>query len=197
MPDLSSDELVVGANGAVLLAEVGATLPTDIGSGTTLQDVIDDLEALDFVHLGFNDEDGATFTDAKTIENKKAWQQFYPVRKIVTDRDAMAKFALLQWNRDTISFAFGGGTFTATANGTKYAPPAPEDIDERIMVVAWADGDKLYMVVLPKVVCEENVETQLQRTELAKFPITVGVLGVDNEDPWYFLTNDPAWEPSS
>lgn len=181
---LDAAELTVGANGSINIASYGTTLPTDI----------DEALHADFLELGYVTEDGVTFKDGKTIEGKKAWQSFYDVRKIVTARDAMVKFTLEQWNRFTVILAFGGGAVTDTANGVKYEPPNPEDIDERSAVIAWTDGDKDYRIVIPKCIVADDVETNLKRTDLALLPITLGVIGVDGFKPWTFLTNDPNWE---
>ena len=109
-------EVVVGANGDVYVAPVGTSLPLDVD---------DPLNAAFSEALGFTSEDGVTATDGKTTENIGAWQSFYPLRTLVTERNFTVAFVLRQWNQDTVSLAFGGGTFTAVGSHTTYTPPDP------------------------------------------------------------------------
>lgn len=179
------DQIVVGANGKLWTAPVGTAAPADE----------DAAPGAGWVELGFASEDGATLTDSRTLEPIPVWQLFYPARRIVTERDFSVAFVLRQWSADTVSLAFGGGTITEPSPGHfKYAPPSPEDIDERALMVDWQDGAKHYRLVLPRGVVTENVETNLVRTGAADLPITFGIIGSETGDPWYLLTDDPAFE---
>lgn len=174
-----SGDIVVAGNGQVHVAVVGSTAPTDADSALSAA----------WTHLGLISEDGATFTDSKDIENIGAWQSFYPVRRIVTGRDAMVSFVLRQWNEQTVPFALGGGTITGTTDFT-YTPPEPEDIDERAMCVTWQDGDRDFRLYIPKGMVTENVETNLTRTSAADLPITFGATPESGNDPYLLFTND-------
>ena len=134
-------------------------------------------------------------TDGKTIVDVAAWQSFYAVREIISAREFSRAFVLRQWDRYTIGLAFGGGTFTDQGGGlTKYEPPDPSTLDERACIVDWQDGMKDYRLVVPRCVVTENVETNLTRTAAADLPITLRVLApTAGADPWYCLTNDPAF----
>jgi hypothetical protein len=174
-------EVVVGQNGDVYVAPTGTTLPLDVD---------DPLDPAFSEALGFTSEDGVTATDGKTTENIMAWQSFYPLRVLVTERNFTAAFVLRQWNQDTVSLAFGGGTFTATGSFTKYTPPAPEVLDERVLVIDWQDGDDQYRLVVPRCIVTENVESNITRTAAADLPITMAVLApAEGDDPWFLLTN--------
>jgi hypothetical protein len=174
-------EVVVGANGDVFVAPIDTTLPADVD---------DPLDGAFSDALGFTSEDGVTATDGKTTVNIGAWQSFYPLRTIVTERNFTVAFVLRQWNQDTVSLAFGGGTFEATGSFTKYIPPDPSTIDERVLVVDWADGDDLYRLVVPRCVVSEDVASQVTRTNAADLPITMTVLApAEGDDPWFLMTN--------
>jgi hypothetical protein len=124
-----------------------------------------------------------------------AWQEFYPARKLISAREGMVSFNLLQWNRYTVQLAFGGGTVTEGTSGEyTYSPPSPETIDYRSVVIEWQDGAKDYRLVIPKAMVTENVETNLVRTEAAVLPITLSIVGVSGNDPWYLLTDDPSFD---
>jgi len=174
-------EVVVGANGDVYVAPVGTNLPLDVD---------DALDPAFSEALGFTSEDGVTATDGKTTENIGAWQSFYPLRTLVTERNFTVAFVLRQWNQDTVSLAFGGGTFTATGSHTTYTPPDPAYIDERVLIVDWEDGDDQFRLVVPRTIVSEDVETQITRTAAADLSITMTVLApAEGNEPWLFMTN--------
>jgi len=183
-----STEVVVGANGRIFVGPTTATAPTDI-------DDIDTLDAL-FVEVGFVSEAGAKITDSKTVVNIEAWQSFYPIRRIVTAREFMVDFAMRQWNGDNVEFAFGGGSIVTTANGFEYTPPDPEVIDERSLILWWADGTKTYLLYVPRGMATANTEATLSRAAAADLAVTFSALS-DGTDPAYLLfTDDPAFSSS-
>lgn len=184
MANESSEQVLIGANGQVYVAETTADAPTG------------PLQALDtdFVELGYVSEEGATITDAKTLTNIGAWQSFYPVRRVIADRDFTVRFALRQWNADTLAFALGGGTWdNASGSGQMFTPPSPDDIDERSIVIDWQDGSKHYRLYCPKGLVTENVETTLSRTAAADLPITFGATPATGSSPYFIFTDDSAF----
>lgn len=186
MAGKDTDEIVVGANGTVRVAPVGTAVPAD-------QDAA---PAGAWVDLGYLNEDGVTFRDAKTLETISVWQLFHPARRIVTGRETAVDFVLRQWGADQVPFAFGGGVVSepVPASGNfKFTPPAPETIDERALMVDWHDGTKDYRLVIARGMVTDAVETNLVRSSAADLPISFGVNGSDAGDPWFLLTNDPAF----
>jgi hypothetical protein len=180
-----TDEIVIGADGNVMVADVGTAAPTTptgaYGAG--------------WEDLGLASEDGVTITDSKTMFEVPVWQLFYPGRRGIEGRDFQASFVLRQWNPATFEFAFGGATVTALTGGagSKLSPPSPEVVDERALGIDWRDGDKDYRLILPKGMVSEDVETQLARGTAADLPITFGIIGQAGVDPWTGYTNDPAF----
>lgn len=180
-----ADQILVALNAAVHVAPVGTTLPTDSDSALNAA----------FIDLGYTTQDGLKFSDQKSIEDIRAHQEFYPVRRIVTERASTVTFELEQWNGDTVRLAFGGGTVTEPTSGEyKYVPPSPETVDERSLVLEWQDGTREYRLVVPRGMVTETVETNLTRTGHAGLPITFSVLGETGVDPWQIYTNDAEWE---
>lgn len=180
------DEVVVAAEGDLYVAPVGTAAPATIlvaPSATWLK-------------LGYTTTDGVTFLDGKTLEPIRAWQEFYPIRNIVTEKVASLAFVLMQWNKDTVPLAFGGGAVVEDAPGAfSYEPPAPSVMDERAAILEWQDGAKDYRLIVARVMVSENVETNLVRTAEAGLPITLSVLGETGVAPWLLQTNDPAFDP--
>jgi hypothetical protein len=183
------DEIVVGANGSLWVAPVGTAAPADEVA----------VPGAGWVDLGYASEDGVTITDSKTLEKIPVWQLFYAARRIVTERDLALGFVLRQWNAANLKLAFGGGEVTepvADSGSFKYTPPSPETIDERSLMLDWVDGTKHYRLVVVRGMVTDNVETNLVRTAAADLPITFGLNGDDAGDPWYLLTDDPAFAPA-
>lgn len=179
----TTDDIVVGADGSILVGAVGATPPAGIA----------DPWGGDWLELGYADENGAKFTDGKTIVDILVWQLFYPARKIVTARDFTVEFALRQFDGPTVSLAFGGGAVTAITGGFRYTPPEPSFIDERALGLEWLDGDKVYRLVVPRGLVTSNVTAEVKRSAPTDLPITFGVIGSDSAEPWYFDTNDDSF----
>lgn len=180
------NELVVAGAGKVMVAPVGTVAPADPVAAWPAG----------WIDLGYTNDDGVTFTDARTIEEINVWQLFYPARLVVTARDARLGFALAQWNEETVRLAFGGGTITTTAGPPehyRYDPPAPESLDERAMGIEWVDGVKQYRLIVPRGVIADDVETNLTRSGMAELPVTFRAIGEAAVNPWYLRTNDTSW----
>lgn len=177
------DDIVVGADGSILVAPVGTEPPAGItdpwGDG--------------WVDLGYASDDGAKFTDSKTLTDIPVWQLFYPARKIISARDFNVDFALRQFDGETVKLGFGGGDIATIDGGFRYTPPSPSFIDERALGLEWLDGDKVFRLVLPKGLVTSNVETEVKRSAASDLPITFGVIGSDTDVPWYFDTNDESF----
>lgn len=180
-----ADSIVVAGNGGAYVAPVGTALPTDLA---TALDVA-------FIDLGYLNEDGATFSDDKTTDEIAVWQSFYSPRRIITERSANVSFTLRQYDVNTVPLAFGGGAITTTGVAPnivyRFDPPAPEDIDERALVLEWADGADQFRLLVPRVMVSEGVETNFTRTAASDLPITLAVLGTDGQKPWSLLSNAP------
>lgn len=188
MPGLDAGEIVVGANGRIMVAPLGTTLPADVAAAW----------GTGWVDLGYATEDGVTLNAGKEVNAIRGWQSFYALRNVVTSRSFRLSFTLQQWSAATVTFAFGGGDITedvAESGHFRYVPPAPEDLDERILGVEWADGDKNYRVIVARGMPAEAIETNLQRTANLALPIAFEAQAAD--PAWFMLTDDPAFAPAA
>lgn len=183
----NADEITVGANGRVKVADVGTAAAASISEALSAS----------WTELGYINEEGVTFLDGKTVEPIPVWQSFYPPRRIMTEKEASATFGLRQWNAANVQLAFGGGEVVEDAPGEyRYNPPAPGPIDERAMAIEWEDGDKKYRLIIPRGMVSDNVETNIVRTAASDLPIVFGVNGQEGVNPWYLQTDDPAFAPA-
>ncbi len=179
----NSSEILVGANGSVFVAPLGSTAPTDV---STALDVA-------FIDLGAVNEEGASLNNSVETSPIGIWQDFYPARTVVTGRGFSVSFALSQWNADTLKLAFGGGTVTDDLTVATYVPPSPEVLDERMLVLEWQDGTRIYRLVIPKGMVQEGVETSLTRSDNSELPITFAAASDGTNPVFSLLTNDAAF----
>lgn len=114
MAVMTNSQPIVGAYGDVYTADVGTAIPADIedpGSAWTL--------------LGMISEDGASWKPPEEeTSDIKIWQSPYPARVVTTGLTSSLSFALDGWDRETVPFALGGGTFEDIAA----VPPAPATV---------------------------------------------------------------------
>lgn len=180
-------EIVVGSDGKILTAPVGTAAPANASAAWPAG----------WVDLGYADEDGVTLRFGVDVESIKVWQQFFAVRRQVTDREATSAFNLAQWSAETVPFALGGADVTElTAGEYKIAAPTPQDLDERALGVEWVDGTKIYRFICPRGIVDDEVEVEINRSTPSLLPVGYSVLGPASGDAWYILTNDPALNPA-
>lgn len=175
-------ELVVASNGSIAVAPTSETLPTTVSGAL----------AAGFVDLGLVSEDGVSLSVASDVTEFRAWQSRQAVRRELNAQEIQASFALEQWNSGSIKLAFGGGAITEPSPGTfRYDFPTEDDaLDERAMVVDWADGDKSYRLVLSRGSVTDAVETSLARASLSMLPITFKALEPDGGGVAAYLLSD-------
>lgn len=173
---LNADELFIPGGGSVLIGDVGATAPDD--TTTAWGD--------DWTDLGYTSENGVTITPGMDITDVTAWQSRYPVRRIVTAETMEIAFELLQWNEDTISLAFGGGTWS----GGVYTPPAAGTLSEYALGIEGVDGDNIERWIITRAIVTNVGGIQLQRVGPAMLPITMSLLAVADESPFTVIRNE-------
>jgi hypothetical protein len=179
--------VVVALDGAISLAPAGTTLPTNLGALNSA-----------FYDLGYQSDDGVSFSVTPDVNEIRAWQSASAIRKIVTARDLGLGFTALQWNVATFAAAFGGGDWSEPSAGVfRYDPPADEDaLVDYAAVLDFEDGDKQYRLVVKEANITDTVEAALNRGSAAGLGMSLDAITPDGEDrSWYLLTNDPALEP--
>lgn len=188
MASRDPDEIVVAGTGDLWIAPVGTALPAT------------EVAALNGVYekLGYTTEDGVTFQSSVEVQEFMAWQSISAVRRSRTSREDTISCQLEQWNDSNFMFAWGGGEITEPTPGHfKFTPPLDDDaLEEKTLIVDFADGDKVYRWVVPRGTITEAVETVLSRSDMSVLPVGFKALQpADGSAPWQLLTNDPAFDP--
>ncbi|GAA4908040.1 hypothetical protein [Streptomonospora salina] len=182
---MASDQPIVGANGDIWFGPVGTAKPQ----------VTAEVPA-DLTKLGLVSEDGVTFGNSRDTTNIPVWQSFYPARRLTTEVENTMAFALATWSRDSVRFAFGGGTWSGDATaGFTYTPPEPGHEAEYAVLMRWLDGDFTGQLWFPRSTLSENEDLTIKKDEAALLGVTVAVLGQVGMPPWQFDSADARFAP--
>lgn len=185
---LNKSEILVPARAYVHFAPVGTAAPADA--------VIEPADP--WVLAGHTSPDSLSFNTEPEFQGVPSHQSDFDVRRFQTSDAASISVDLLQWNAANIKAVYGGGTITAVgATGNfKFVPPKLGVRDELSCLVTIVDGTKRYRWVYVATQQVEGVSNEMQKGQEARLPLRLAVLGDDLGEPWYFLTNDPAFDPA-
>lgn len=156
--------------------------------------------------VGLFTPDSLGFTTDPSFEQIRSHQSNYPTRTIQTEDAANASVDLQEWTADNFKSVFGGGDVVTVPAAV--GPPAipehfrfsPPQVGGRSSVAACIeiiDGTKHYRRVIPRCEQNEGVEQSFQRASESTLPLRLTVLGADIGDPFYDLTDDPAFDPAA
>lgn len=183
---LSSESIRIFGNGSVWVAPDGTAMPASLNAPLNAA----------FKDLGFATEDGVKFTDTKDLGVVRVWQSRYPAKRFINNRDAMIEFTLVEWEREQIILAFGGGTITEPVSDQfRYTPPAAEFIDYRAMVLKLQDDEGYnWQIGIPRGLVTSNTTSGFVSTGPALLPITFGLVASGDSDPWFIDSDSPTFE---
>lgn len=159
--------VLVGAYGDVYTAAANTVPPTDIDNPGT-----------GWTKLGLISEDGATWTPpSEETTDIKAWQSPYPQRIVTTSLSTAIQFALMEWDRDTLPFALGGGTFSDGTTLTTYHPPKPGEALSKALFIKVLDAPVKMGIYYPKGRITDRGDTSFKPDEAALLDVTFGIEG--------------------
>lgn len=185
----NANNTLVPARTYVYLAPVGSTAPAD--ESATLDTA--------WKEVGHTTTDSLSFATDAQFENIKSAQSNYPIREYLTEESASLSVDLLEFSGANFKSVYGGGQIvevgTTGSGHFKFSPPSGTRT-EVSAIIEVRDGSKVYRYVFPKVIQREGVESQLHKGASNTLPLRLSVVGADGVDPWYLLTNDPAFDPA-
>lgn len=184
-----ADKIVIAGGGTVYASPtsgVTITAPTEIDSSVDT----------DLKEFGYVSPDGLRFHEEKDTSDIRAWQAAYPVRRLVTARRFVVSFDLMEWKRETISAAFGGGTWTETTANTKFRfdPPDADDLYEMSFLIDFNDGTRDFRLWIPRSIVVDFGEVVLRRDESAMFPLTIEATSDGTAAPFQLFTDDVTFD---
>jgi hypothetical protein len=173
---LSGEEVVVAGFQRLLVAPVGTAAP----------DGIEDEYPAAWYDLGYTTEDGITFSFGLDTDTLMTSQSLDPVRMLTTARPKTVAGSLRQFNRETVTLALGGGSWSGDADDGFVFEPAPSSfIDERMVSVEFEDGAKKARFFGRRTMVSEAVEFTLVNTAGLVFPLTFTVLAAEPTTYWW------------
>lgn len=150
-------------------------------------------------NVGHTTPDSLQFETSPEFEEFRSAQSDYVVKKFQTSDGATIQVDLAQWNAANFKAAFGGGTVTAVSGATgvfKFVPPRIGEREDFAMLIHVREGAKNYLYVIPQTSQTQGVTKPLHKGAVATLPLRVDVIGGDDADPWYLLTDDEAFDPA-
>lgn len=185
-PNLNAAQILVPSRIALWLGPVGSTFPTD---ATTAPGAA-------FYHAGHTTEDSLNFETSPEFDQFRSAQSDYPVLSFQTADGASIQIDMAQWNTNNLKAAFGGGRVeeVPSASGTyKFTPPAIGARQELAAIVDVSMGGKHYRFCYLRTAQNEGVSLGVNKGAASILPLRLDVLGGDEAEPWYMLTDDPAF----
>ena len=154
---LTADNVVVGITGKVYVGATTATAPTS--STDTLTG---------FTELGYVSADGVTFTQERSTNQIRAWQNADLVREIVTEGTVTYQFMLLETTQAVIEAYFGG---TMVAGKIQVNPASTGG--RKSFVIDVVDGAKAIRHYVPSGEILTVEAQQIQNGEAVGYGVTV------------------------
>ncbi|WP_328491174.1 IPT/TIG domain-containing protein [Streptomyces zaomyceticus] len=185
----NNTQIVIPQLSRVWLAPVGTAAPAD--ATVAMPD--------GWYTVGLFTEDSLKFNSEPNFEQVRSAQSSYPTRTFQTTDAATIEVDLQQWSGQNFKAVYGGGAITViTPSGGgkhfRFAPPRIGGRSEIAACIEIIDGGKTYRYVIPRTMQMEGVSKDLAKTKESVLPLRLAVQGGDETDPWYVLTNDPAFQ---
>jgi hypothetical protein len=153
---LDASKVEVAVTGAVYLAPLGTTLPTDSAA---------ELDG-DFQNVGYLSEDGITETPEEDTTEIQAWQNGDVVRRVLTSHEIQYGFTMIETNEVSLKAYYGnyaGGDVKVTG----------DQLPRQCMVIETIDDGKLRRRVVPVAQVTERGEVNLTNDDATGYEVTV------------------------
>jgi hypothetical protein len=155
----------VAATGAVYVAALGATPPTNATAAWSTA----------WGELGYMNEDGVNETPSLDIEEIKAWQSGAIVRKVITGSGLDFAFTAIETNLKTIDLFYPGSVITQVAGPpleTKHEIKLPVATPKAFGIDA-VDGTKRVRIVIPRAQISDRGEVPYRNNAPVAYPFTI------------------------
>jgi hypothetical protein len=156
--------------------------------------------------VGLFTPDSLGWSTDPSFEEVRSHQSNHPTRRFQTEDAASLEVDLQEWSADNFRAVYGGGAVTLVPAVTgppdraayyKFVPPAIGSREDVAACIEIIDGTKRYRRMIPKCSQTEGVEQTFEKTSESTLPLRLSILGSDVGDPWYDMSNDPAFAPAA
>lgn len=182
---IDRDTIAVWSGAHVFTAELGVEAPPDATSDF----------GVGWVHLGEISDDGIAVGGDPAFNTLGGFNTLVPARYIPTGHEMTVGFQLLQWTRDSIEFANGGGTWTDVA--ASVGPPAvaehvlfepPEVVDRpnyRQLALHLEDATGVLRRFIPKGLVTTGGGFSTAKADGSPMACTFSIVQPSGSPPWY------------
>lgn len=185
---MNKNEILTPARTYVWLAPVGTAFPASPAGPFVAP----------WRNVGHTTEDSLQFETSPEFEEFRSAQSDYAVKKFQTSDAATVQVDLAQWNGANLKAVHGGGSITKVGTAPnehfKFTPPRVGEREDVAAAVHVKEGDKNYLYALPITTQSEGVSSSLGKGAVSTLPLRLDVLGGDDADAWYMLTDDEAFD---
>lgn len=187
MPNVDTTKIRFAPNGFVYIAPaVGATLPTDVGDGST--------PPAGYTSLGYVTDAGVVITPTVNTDPVNVWQSAVPVLYNVTSATFSIQATFTETNINTTEL-FYGATWEPVLDGSgnptgsyRLDLSSSPSLQEISLVVDWSQSGIHNRVVIPRSMVQERGAITLVRTAAQEYQLTIEALD-SNGQLGYVLTN--------
>lgn len=171
------------ASGAIAVAPVGSTGPTDSTSA---------LDAA-FKTLGLVSEDGVTESYSDDTTEVRAWQGGTVVRTIISGSSATLHFTLLETRGEVLKAYHKGSTVAVTGAGGWKVDVKAASADPRAWVIDVVDGTKHIRLYAPNAEVSERGDIVYSGGDPIGYELTITCYPDANSVLLTKLADDPNW----
>lgn len=192
----NANNIVVAQMARVWLAPVGTAAPA--GPAVAMP--------TGWREAGLFTPDSLSWSTDPSFEEVRSHQSNFPTRRFQTEDAASLSVDLQEWTADNFKAVYGGGTVTlvpavvgppAIPQHFRFSPPGVGGRGEVAAIIEIIDGNKHYRRVVPRCSQMEGVEQTFEKSSESTLPLRLSILGADIGDPWYDLSDDPAFTPAA
>lgn len=178
----------------ILVAQIARLYLAPVGTAAPADPVV--APAAAWKEVGYFTPDSLAFNTDLDFEEIRSHQSDYPTRRFQTEASATVEVDLQEWSKESLLAVYGGGTISTITGPPlhyKFSPPIVGGRTQTACMIEVIDGTKHYRTVIPRCEQNEGVEVAYEKASESTLALRLAVVASDVGDPWYTLTDDPAF----
>jgi hypothetical protein len=190
----------MGDAARILVPQMARLYLAPVGTAAPADPVVAPVAA--WKEVGYFTPDSLQFSTDPSFEETRSHQSNYPTRRWQTQDTATVQCNLQEWSEPNFKAVYGGGTVTTVAAVTgppayilhyKFVPPSIGGRSETACLIEIIDGAVHWRRIIPRCEQTEGVELGFDKGNETTLSLRLSVLGSDVTDPWYDITDSPAF----
>lgn len=146
-----------------------------------------------WVEVGLLAKQGIAFAGDPQIAELFSFGRKNPTKTRKTREVKKFTARMQQWNTDTFTLGFNGGTVVVASGVATYEPPADEDLNDKALLFHFEDGVNEYRLHLARVSVRSGIQMEFSDEDYTTLPLDVTLLEPNAGRPWKLITNNAAF----